>query len=244
MDRITLLGIPIDRMTMGEALEAIEGFVHERAPRHIVTADASMVVLARENPDLMAIVQSADLVTPDGAGLLWASRLLGRKISDRVSGVDLVAQVCQLSATSSITIFFLGAAPDVAEEAAVKLRDKYPGAQIVGTRDGYFTADEEAGVVAQIAAVKPDVLFVAFGIPKQELFIRRNQEALNVPVSVGIGGSFDVYSGRVDRAPLWMQNVGLEWLFRLAQNPKKIGKVMTLPRFAILAVWTRMTGAT
>lgn len=243
MDRISLLGLPIDRLTMSEALETIEGYIRQREPRHIITADASMVVLAHENADLMEIVRSADLVTPDGSGLLWASRVLKHRITDRVSGVDLVAKVCEISARTGARIYFLGAAPGVADEAAARLADRYPGAKIVGTHDGYFPADKEPDVVRQIAEAKPDVLFVAFGIPKQEQFIRRNREAMRVPVCVGIGGSFDVYSGRVRRAPVWMQNIGFEWLYRLAQNPKKIGKVMTLPRFAMMVLWTRFTRA-
>ena len=140
-------------------------------------------------------------------------------------------------------MFFLGAAPGVAEEAAANLRARFPGAQIVGTHDGYFTPEQEPDVLARIKAAMPDVLLVAFGIPKQEKWITRHKAALNVPVSIGIGGSFDVYSGRVQRAPVWMQEHSLEWLHRLASNPKKIGKVMTLPQFVLLALRQRFLGA-
>jgi N-acetylglucosaminyldiphosphoundecaprenol N-acetyl-beta-D-mannosaminyltransferase len=150
--------------------------------------------------------------------------------------------MCRLSAEHGYRLFFLGAAPGVAEEAAVNLRTKFPGAQIVGTRDGYFAPDQEPEVLAQIQAAAPDVLLVAFGIPKQEKWITQHRAALGVPVSVGIGGSFDVYSGRVKRAPVWMQNASLEWLYRLWSNPKKIGKVMTLPKFALLALRQRFLG--
>jgi N-acetylglucosaminyldiphosphoundecaprenol N-acetyl-beta-D-mannosaminyltransferase len=239
---IELLGLKVNRLTMVEAIAEINSFVKERTPRHVVTADASMVILAREDKDLLRIVRSADLVTPDGAGILWASKLLGVRINNKVSGVDLVEKLCQQSSKDGLRLFFLGAAPGIAAAAAVKLTEKYPGAQIVGTRDGYFKAEEEQSVVAAIAETKPDVLFVAFGIPKQEKFIDCYKAALAVPVCIGVGGSFDVYSGLVKRAPLWMQNAGLEWLFRLWQNPKKISKVMTLPRFALLTLWARITG--
>ncbi len=221
---------------MNEALALINQYIVDRTPRHVVTADASMVVLAKDDPELERIVTGADLVTPDGAGLLWASKLLGRPIGHKVSGVDLVERLCKVSSESGIRLFFLGAGPDVAASAAVKLTEKYPGAQIVGTRHGFFKADEEPEMVAQIAACKADVIFVAFGIPKQEMFIDRNKAALGIPVLIGVGGSFDVYSGLVRRAPVWMQNGGLEWVYRLWQNPKKISKVMTLPKFALMAV--------
>ncbi|HEY3331359.1 MAG TPA: WecB/TagA/CpsF family glycosyltransferase [Capsulimonadaceae bacterium] len=241
MDRIQLLGLSVDRLNMDEALATINGYIAQGTPHHVVTADASMVVIAREDADLSAIVQRADLITPDGAGLVWASKLLGTPIVDRVSGVDLVARLCEVSAKTGIKLYFLGAAPGVADDAAANLRIKYPGANIVGTRHGYYGADEEPTVVAGIREMAPDVLLVAFGIPKQEKFITKHRDAMQVPVSIGIGGSFDVYSGRVKRAPLWMQRAGLEWLFRLAQNPKKISKVMTLPRFVVLAVKTKLS---
>lgn len=226
---------------MESVLARIEGFIAEGIPRYVVTADASMVVLARQDPDLARIVENADLVTPDGAGILWASHLLKTPITQKVSGVDVVAEMVRLSAEKGYRIFFFGAAPGVAEEAAANLRDQFPGAKIVGTRDGFFTAEQEPEIVAQIKAARPDVLFVAMGIPKQEKWIVRYKDEIRVPVSAGIGGSFDVYSGRVKRAPLWMQKNGLEWLHRLKSNPRKIGKVMTLPKFAMMTLRQRFT---
>jgi N-acetylglucosaminyldiphosphoundecaprenol N-acetyl-beta-D-mannosaminyltransferase len=242
MDETDLLGLKIHRVRVADALAFMEERIRERNPIHVVTADASMVVLAREDPDLHDIVNRAELVTPDGSGILWASKLLKRPIDERVSGVDLVAQMCRLSADpqKAYRIYFLGAAPGVAEAAADKLREKYPGARIVGTRNGYFEASDETAIVRDIAALKPDIVFVAFGIPKQEKFIDRHRGEIGASVYVGVGGSFDVYSGLVRRAPAWMQNAGLEWVYRLCQNPRKISKVMTLPRFAILAIRARL----
>jgi N-acetylglucosaminyldiphosphoundecaprenol N-acetyl-beta-D-mannosaminyltransferase len=227
---------------MTEALTVINSFVQKKTPHHVITVDASMVVLAREDPDLKRIVRGADLVTPDGAGILWAANLFGKRINNKVSGVDIVEQLCKASSMTGLKLFFLGAAPEVASTAAVKLTEKYPGARIVGTRHGFFTVEEEPEIVKEIAETKPDVLFVAFGIPKQEKFIERNKAAMGIPVLIGVGGSFDVYSGLVKRAPVWMQNAGLEWIFRLCQNPKKINKVMTLPTFVLIAIWTKLSG--
>lgn len=242
MDSVTLLGMKVDRLSMGEALEDLERFIADGKPRHIVTADASMVVQARRDSDLAAIVQGADLVTPDGAGLLWASKLLRHPILHRVSGVDLVAELSRLSSRKGYRLFLLGSAPGVAEAASKNLAERFPGAQFVGTRHGFFSTADEPQIVQEIRAAKPDVLLVAFGIPKQEKFIARHKEALGVPVLIGVGGSFDVYSGRVKRAPKWMQNRGLEWLYRVCQNPRKAGKVMTLPQFALLVIRARLTG--
>ena len=242
MDSVSLLGLKMDRLSMGEALETIERRIAEKSPCHVVTADASMVVQARRDQELAAIVQAADMVTPDGAGLLWASKLLGRPILHRVSGVDLVAELARLSARHGYRLYFFGAGPDVAQSAAANLLERFPGAQIAGARNGFFTPADEPEIVREIAASKPDILLVALGIPKQEKFISRHKGELGASVLIGVGGSFDVYSGRVKRAPVWMQKNGLEWAYRLWQNPRKIGKVMTLPQFALLAIRARLTG--
>lgn len=231
-DSVRLLGMRVDRVDMEGALARIARFIEEKTPpRHIVTADASMAVTASEDAEFARIVNRADLVTPDGAGILWATKRLGTPVTTKVSGVDLAARCCALSAEKSWRVFFFGAAPGVAEEARARMLARHPGAQIVGFRDGFFKPEEEAGIVERIRAERPDILLVALGIPKQEKFIHRHKAALGVPVSIGVGGTFDVFSGTVRRAPVWMQNSGLEWAYRLASNPKKISKVALLPRF-------------
>jgi N-acetylglucosaminyldiphosphoundecaprenol N-acetyl-beta-D-mannosaminyltransferase len=239
MERVRIVGLPIDPVSMESALGHLETYIAEKTPRHVVTADASMAVIARRDPDLRAIVERADLVTPDGFGILWAARLLRLPIAHKVSGVDLVGELCRLSSKKGYRLFFLGAGRGVADQAAENLRARYPGAQIVGTNDGFFLPEANAEVVARIAAARPDVVLVAFGIPRQEKWITKHKEEIGASVYIGIGGSFDVYSGLVKRAPVWMQNHGLEWLYRLCANPKKIKKVMTLPRFALLALRQR-----
>jgi len=195
-----------------------------------------MVVTYTQDPEFAHIVDRADLVTPDGAGILWATRYLGMPVRSKVSGVDLAARCCALSAEKGWRLFFFGAAPGVAATAAACMQERFPGANIVGFRDGFFKPEEEPHVVEQIRAARPDILLVALGIPKQEKFIDRNRAALGIPVSIGVGGTLDVFSGTVKRAPVWMQNVGLEWLYRLAANPKKISKVALLPRFALMTL--------
>lgn len=230
---------------MRGALVLIENFIAAGGPpRHVLTADASMVVTASEDAEFARIADCADLVTPDGAGILWAAKRVGAPIDAKVSGVDLSARLCQLSAQKGWRIFFLGAAPGVAEEAAARMRARFPGANIIGWRDGFFQVSDEPAMVAQIKAARPDVLLVALGIPKQEKFIDRHKAALGVPVSIGVGGTFDVFSGAVKRAPAWMQSRGLEWAYRLASNPKKISKVALLPRFALMTLRARRRSST
>jgi len=218
---------------MRSALDVLAGFIRAGGPHHVVTLDSSMCVAARTDAELRAIVCGAELVTPDSAGILWAARRFGLDVPERVSGVEIVGE---LAARPGSRIYLLGAAPGVAEEAGERLQAAHPGCSVVGTRDGYFRPDEEAEVVRAVREAGPDVLCVALGIPKQEKWIARHRNALGVPVMIGVGGTLDVLSGRTRRAPQWMRRTNLEWLYRLMANPRKLGKVMTLPRFVAMAL--------
>jgi N-acetylglucosaminyldiphosphoundecaprenol N-acetyl-beta-D-mannosaminyltransferase len=236
LESVPLHGVRVDRVTMDETLDAIDRFIRSGEPHHVITLDASMCVFAGEDEDLRRIVAAADLVTPDSAGVLWACRKYGSPLPQRVSGVEIVEQLCRLSPERGYRLFFFGSAPGVAEDAAGKFRARYPGCQIVGARDGFFSPDDDATIVEQIRAARPDILCVALGIPKQEKWIAKHRAELGVPVLIGVGGTFDVHSGRVKRAPALMQRLNLEWLYRLAKNPRKIGKVMTLPKFMLMTL--------
>jgi N-acetylglucosaminyldiphosphoundecaprenol N-acetyl-beta-D-mannosaminyltransferase len=232
-DSVNLLGMRVDRVTMDGVLALAESYIRSRKPHHIVTADASMVVTSTQDPEFAKIVAASDLVTPDGAGILWATRRMGTPVPAKVSGVDLSAKLIALSGEKKWNVFFFGAAPGVAEAAAQEMRKRYPDANIVGVRDGFFKPEDEAGIVKSIRDAKTDILLVALGIPKQEKFIFRHKEALGVPVCIGVGGTLDVFSGTVKRAPVWIQNIGMEWLYRTLSDPKRrIGKLVLLPKFA------------
>ena len=233
---VHVLDVPISRVTHEEALAILTEFVRGGAPHLVVTADAAGVVTAASDPEFRKVVQGADLVTPDSAGILWAARRLGTPLPERVSGVDLMERLCQLAAQHGWSVFFYGAAPGVAEVAAARLQTRFPGMRIAGTAHGFLDEQERTALEARIREVRPDLLFVALGIPRQEKWLGSRKQALGVPVSMGVGGSFDVFAGRVTRAPLWMQRRGLEWLYRLIRDPKKIRKVATLPRFAARVV--------
>lgn len=238
-DCVRILGIPIDCVTMRETLARIEQFLSGDRTRLIVTADAASVVIAHSDFGFQTLVESADLVTPDGNGILWAAKRKGRPLAERVSGVDIAANVCRLSADKGYRIFLLGAEQGVAELAAEKLRLKYPGCNIVGTRNGYFPAESDEVVAGEIAQTKPEILFVAMGMPRQEQFIRATQAIIGAKVAIGVGGSLDVFSGRAKRAPVIVQRMKLEWLWRVLLNPKKISKVMMIPKFMWLVLQER-----
>ncbi|MCX6367615.1 MAG: WecB/TagA/CpsF family glycosyltransferase [Armatimonadetes bacterium] len=238
---ITLHGMRIDRVTMEGALAYIASFIASGKPHHIVTADASMVMTYREDKDFAALVEQAALITPDGAGIIWASKRLGVPITAKVSGVDLSAKLVELSGKNGWRIFFFGGAPGIAEAAAQKMRERFPDANICGMRDGYYKADEEDTVAEQIAATKPDILLVAMGIPRQEKFIQRQKGRVGAKVYIGVGGTLDVFSGTVKRAPVWMQKSGLEWLYRISSSPNaaRMKKLAALPQFARLTLTTQ-----
>lgn len=231
-DRVEILGMPVDRLDMEATLTLLEAFVKENKPHLVVTADAAGIVQAQSDAEWNAIFKSADLITPDSIGVIWAAKRAGKPILHRVSGVDLVDRVCSLSADKGYRVYFLGAAPGVAELAAEKMRLVHPGCNIVGARHGYFPQDSDSIVAQEVADAKPDFLFVAMGIPRQEKFIRATQSIIQAPVSMGVGGSFDVFSGKAKRAPKVFQAMHLEWLWRLILNPKKIAKAKNLPKFA------------
>jgi N-acetylglucosaminyldiphosphoundecaprenol N-acetyl-beta-D-mannosaminyltransferase len=232
-EQIDILGVPVHRVRFEQTVGILEGFIASGEPHLVVTADASAVVIAGEDAEYREIVRHADLVTPDGAGLLWAARRFGTPLVERVSGVDLSARLCALGGERGWRVFLYGAAPGVAEQAAANLRERHPGLEIAGTQHGFLPSEEQPALVERIAAARPHILLVALGIPRQEKFIARYKEALGVPVMMGVGGTLDVFAGVARRAPVWVQRVNLEWLYRLLQNPKKISKVAMLPRFAV-----------
>lgn len=233
MECISILGVKVHVIDTKTAMATIEEFIRDGKPHVVVTADSSGIVLAQRDPELRDIINSADLVTPDSVGVLWAAKRFGTPLPERVSGVDIVDLLCKRGAEAGYKPFLLGAAPGIAEDAAYTLHQRYPGLTIAGTHHGFFKPEESDAVVRKIREAKPDVLFVAMGQPIQEKWIHQHMDELGVPVSMGVGGTFDVLSGRVKRAPKWMQRRGLEWVYRLASNPRKIKKCSTLPVFVM-----------
>ena len=235
----TVLGIPIHVTTMSDALRRVQEFIRERIPRLVVTLDSGGLVLAARDPEWARLLACADLVTPDSSGIVWALRRSGLAIEGRVAGCDMASELCRLSQQHGYRIYLLGGAPGVAERAARTLTAVYPGCSIVGFDHGFFRETEEPDVLARIIEAKPDILLVAMGMPRQEKWIARHRERLGVPVSIGVGGTLDVYAGVAKRAPRAFQRLGLEWLWRVARNPRKMRKVLSLPTFVMMVLKNR-----
>lgn len=231
--RIPVLGVMIDAVTMSEAVAAIENFIAQGRPRLVVTANAEMVISAEKDPELGAIMAAADMVVPDGAGVVWAARHHGHPMPERVAGFDLAQALLARAAACGWRVYFFGGAPGVAEKAAEKAGQRYPGLVVAGIRHGFFSAAENETIIAGIRAAEPALLFAALGVPKQEKWLYAHRDKLGVPVSIGVGGTFDVMAGLVRRAPLWMQKAGLEWFFRLACQPRRFFRMLLLPRFVL-----------
>ncbi|HEY3282380.1 MAG TPA: WecB/TagA/CpsF family glycosyltransferase [Armatimonadota bacterium] len=234
-----ILGCRVHRLSAPEVQEAVMGLLEAGGSHLVVTADSSALVIAQEDVEFRGIVNTASLVIPDSFGVVLASKMLGNPLPGRCPGVELAEWLCRYGAETGRTAYFFGAAVGVAQEAAIRLEARFPGLRVAGTRHGFFKPEEEAQIVAEIRAARPDFLMVALGIPKQEKFIARHLEEMGVPICVGVGGSLDCFSGRVKRAPKLFQRLNLEWLYRLCSNPKKLSKVMLLPQFLWLVLRSR-----
>lgn len=235
-ERISILGYPIDRVTLGDTEELFRHYLSagsDDGTKLVLTADSNAYINAQTDKDYQRMFKEAALITPDSAGPVWALQRLGKPVPARVSGVDLVEVLCAMSEELGSRIYFLGAAPGVAEAAAKNLQQRFPKMTVAGVRDGYFKREQDLEIAKEIAATNPDVLLVAMGMPRQELFILETASIIKAKIGIGVGGSLDVHSGMVKRAPKVIQKVKMEWLWRLVLNPKKIAKVKNLPSFYI-----------
>ena len=233
MSRIDVLGVSFDDLTMDEAVEIALGFMQERRACYACTPNPEIVMAAKGDAALRAALSGAELVLADGVGITKAAAMLGTPLKSRVPGIDFASNVISRLAERGGSVYLLGAKPLVAEAAAEKLTQTYPGIVIAGTNDGYFTDD--APVIEKINAVSPDFLMVCLGSPKQELWMSANAGRLSCGLMAGLGGSLDVLAGNVQRAPETWRRLGLEWLYRVIKEPKRLGRVMKLPAFVLEA---------
>jgi N-acetylglucosaminyldiphosphoundecaprenol N-acetyl-beta-D-mannosaminyltransferase len=234
-------GVPLAPYTMEQALDAVDQAIMARRPTYFITANLYYAMLTHQHPDMDPINRGAAFILADGMPLVWASRWRGRKLPERVAGSDMIYRIAERSARLGHRLYFMGGAPGVGDEAAEKLRARYPGVQIVGIESPNIGAMSEAEAEAlrqRIQTARPDVLFVALGQPKGERWIAQNLQALGVPVSVQVGATLDFVAGRVKRAPRWMQKTGVEWVYRMLQEPRRLG-----PRYFWSALFlSRMLG--
>jgi N-acetylglucosaminyldiphosphoundecaprenol N-acetyl-beta-D-mannosaminyltransferase len=221
---VELLGVPIADRTMAQAVAEIGAAIESRTPLHIGVVNAAKIVNMRQDAQLRASVLESDLILADGMSVVWASWILGSRLPERVAGIDLMHGMLRLADERHYRVFCLGAEEDVLQKTVARIREDYPGAVIAGSRNGYFGAGDEAALAAHIAASRPDMLFVAMTSPKKENFLARWSATMNVPVCHGVGGSFDVMAGKVQRAPQLWQRLGLEWLYRVKQEPGRLWK--------------------
>lgn len=225
---VTILGVRVHDLTMAEALAHIERFVSSESPHLVVTLGTEMVMAAQGNREFRRIINEASLVLPDGGGLIWASRRLGDPLREKVAGIDVLCELCRLSGSKGWKIFFLGGKPGVAETAAANIRVRFPEARIVGTHHGYF---EDREVLPILEKARPEIVCAGMGFPRQERWLSTHLPALGIPVGMGVGGSFDVLGGKLKRAPPWMRDLNLEWLFRFVQEPRRLKRIFSIPLF-------------
>jgi N-acetylglucosaminyldiphosphoundecaprenol N-acetyl-beta-D-mannosaminyltransferase len=222
--RVTILGCPIDALTLEETVAQVERSIDARTTCQHVSINAAKLVKFQSDEVLREAIEGCELITADGQSVVWASRVLGQSLPERVTGIDLMHALFDAARLRGHRVYLLGAREEVLERAATEVESSYPGVSIVGRHHGYFGRDEEPELVASIAEARPDMLFVALETPAKELFLARNRERLGIPFVMGVGGAFDVLAGLRRRAPEWMRSSGLEWLYRLVQDPRRLAR--------------------
>lgn len=228
-NRVKILGVGFDNITLPDAIQNAYEMIGTGKKYRIVTPNSEIVYMAKSDLKLIKILNDSDMVVPDGVGVVYASKILKKPLEQKVAGIELGEGLVSKMAANGGKLFLLGAKPGVAQIAADKLCEKYPGLQIAGVHDGYFK--EDGAVIDEINASGADVLFVCLGAPKQEFWMHKNQDAINTSLMLGLGGSLDVFAGVSQRAPdIWIK-LGLEWFYRLCKEPQRIGRMMALPKF-------------
>ena len=238
--RVEILGVPFDNITKEQAVDHAFALQPEHKAYYVVTPNPEIVMLARDDEGMLSAAKEAELVIADGIGVIYGARILGTPLIDRIPGIDFTSALMEKMNREGRSLFLFGSKPGVAEKAAENLSVKYPNIKIVGTNDGYFTDDEP--IIEKINAAKPDLMLVCLGAPKQEKWMQKNAHRLDVGIMVGAGGSLDVFAGVVERAPEVWQRLGLEWLHRLLKDPKRIGRMMKLPKFIFAVIFKRFRG--
>ena len=233
-DTIDVLGVKVDRITFDDALMRAESLLESDGVSAIFTPNPEIIMAATEDEEFRNILNSADLCTADGIGVVYAARILKTPVPERVAGFDLTCALLEKMSKTGKSVFLFGAKPTVAEIAAANMEKKYEGIKIAGTHDGYFKSEDEAEIVREINESGADLLLVCLGAPKQEKWIAAHRDELNVKLCMGVGGTLDVFAGTAKRAPKIFIKLNLEWLYRFIKNPSRIGRFAALPKF----MWT------
>lgn len=236
-NRINLFGVQIDNLSLSETLDRVAEFVRTGKAHQHVVVNVDKVIKLSKSPTLRQIILDCDLVNADGMPIVWASKLLGQPLKERVAGVDLFVALVERAAQDGWPIYLLGAEPAIVERVKTRFQSRYPNLQIAGYRDGYWTDDQEHEVIDKVCSSGAKLLFVAIGSPKKEILLSAIQARGVIPFSMGVGGSFDVVAGKVKRAPIWMQRSGLEWFYRFAQEPHRLFKRYFVDAFRFAGIF-------
>jgi N-acetylglucosaminyldiphosphoundecaprenol N-acetyl-beta-D-mannosaminyltransferase len=231
--KVRIYGVPISKMSMDQTVAYLTNAIEQRQPHQVITANPIMVMAAQDDPAYLSMMQRAELIVPDGTGVVWAAKYVGEPVVERVPGYDLIHELMKVGESKSWKVYLLGASNEVIHAAAEKLRTAYPSIKLVGVRDGYFKDEQDAEVIQDIVDAAPDILLVGRSAANQEPWIGKYKQQIGVPVMMGVGGSFDVLSGKLKRAPVLFQKLRLEWFYRLMQEPWRYKRMLLLPQFAL-----------
>lgn len=237
MKKTNILGVNVDKVTYNEAVENIMRMLNEPDNHMVFTPNSEIILMAYKDESFCDILNSADLLTADGIGVVYASKIVGNPVPERVAGFDVACGVIDEISQSGHRLFLFGGKPGVAEQAAEYLKEEYPLINIVGTRDGYFEPEETDSIISEINRSGADLVFVCLGAPKQEHWIYENRDRLNCHVMMGVGGTLDVLAGTAERAPEAWCDLGLEWLYRLIKQPSRFFRMTALPKFALTVLF-------
>lgn len=236
-DKVNILGVYVDMVNIPQAADRIIRFFDEDRLHKVYTPNSEIIMAAYKDESFKDLLNSADLLTADGIGVVYASKILGKPINERAAGFDIACEVLDRINGTSRKLFLFGGKPGVAEQARDNLLKKYPALNIVGCRNGYFKPEEEPEIVKEINDSGADLVFVCLGAPKQEQWLDRNSDALKARVAMGIGGSLDVFAGTAERAPKFFCDHGIEWLYRLMKQPSRAGRMLALPKFGLTVLF-------
>ncbi len=233
MKKISVMRVPFDAITNDGAFNKAKGFLQQEGLKKIYTPNPEIVMLAQDNPKLMAALEAADLVIADGIGIVVASKLKGLGINERVTGIDLMDSILSYCGETGKSFFILGGKPEVAPLACKRIEAQHRGIEIAGFHHGYFSEADEEAILEEINSSGADALFVCLGSPKQELWIDKYKDRLKCKIAMGVGGAVDIYAGTLKRAPVFYQKIGMEWFYRLTQEPKRFKRMLVLPKFLV-----------
>lgn len=238
-NRYPILNTYVNAISLEETVDEIEKIIANGVPTQHVVINASKVNLMESDPELASIVNECPLINADGASIVWAAKKLGVPLEERVTGIDLFQRLVELASEKGYRIYLFGAKEEVVTKVKAIFEDRYPGIQIAGYRNGYFTEADEPQIISDMAASRADMMFVAFSSPKKEYWVHKYIDQIGIPFVMGVGGSFDVVAGVTDRAPTWMQEHGLEWFYRFIQEPGRLWKRYIIGNLKFVALTYR-----